>query len=192
MATMNDCKKTQPLLSEYVDGTLSGDDAWSVKLHLASCAVCSQVADEISATASLLRGLPRLDTSDAFEDALARRLANQVLQPRPMTLLDRFRDRFTLPQITVRRTAVLTTAGAVAAIVPFGIFFAVRNNLPSSPDIRQLPPPSRAIVSESTGSTGQQLLRQAWEEHTAEAEPLGDQSALLLASSNAASKEDGF
>ncbi len=71
MASMLDCKKIQGQLSEYVDGALTADAAWSVKLHLASCAVCTRAAEELSATVSLLRSLPRQETSDAPEAAKA-------------------------------------------------------------------------------------------------------------------------
>src|SRR6476646_6265157 len=86
MATMLDCKKVQPLLSEYVDGALPSDTAWDVKLHVASCAVCARVADELAATAKLLQSLPTLEPSANFEAALAKRLADKVLTPKRPSL----------------------------------------------------------------------------------------------------------
>src|SRR6476646_5558327 len=92
MATMLDCKKVQPLLSEYVDGVLPPDTGWDVKLHVASCAVCARVADELTATAKLLQSLPALEPSANFEAALAKRLADQVLTPARPTLGQRLTD----------------------------------------------------------------------------------------------------
>src|SRR3712207_8600803 len=51
-----------PRLSEYVDGALPADRAWAVRMHLASCAVCARVAEELGTTARLLRELPRQET----------------------------------------------------------------------------------------------------------------------------------
>src|SRR6187455_1334329 len=92
MATMLDCKKIQPLLSEYVDGALSDAMAWNVKMHVSSCAVCAQVADELRATANLLSALPALEPSANFEAMLAKRLANQVLTPHRPTFAERLRS----------------------------------------------------------------------------------------------------
>src|SRR5579859_7623314 len=86
MATMKDCKSVQPLLSEYVDGELSEEVTWSVKLHLASCAVCSRIADDFCATARLVSSLPEPSgPSEGFEAMLARRIADQMLAPKPLT-----------------------------------------------------------------------------------------------------------
>jgi anti-sigma factor RsiW len=92
MATMLDCKKIQPLLSEYVDGTLPDQSAWDVKMHVSSCAVCAQVAQELSATVNLLSSLPTLEPSANFEAMLAKRLADQVLTPRKPTVTERLRS----------------------------------------------------------------------------------------------------
>ena len=167
MASIIDCKKIQPLLSEYVDGTLVDDRAWSVKLHLASCAVCARAAEELSATVSLLRSLPREETSDAFAEALARRLADQVLQPRRPGFGERVREWWSLPRVR----PALAAAGALAALAPAALFFSARQ--PAAP-VAEPPVVARADQ--------QQFLDEVLEEHAsyASGEPLGDPTAAVL------------
>lgn len=43
-----ECWNCQALLSELIDGTLAGDERASVEEHLARCAACAQVHDELS------------------------------------------------------------------------------------------------------------------------------------------------
>ena len=122
MATILDCKAVQPQISEYIDGAMdNADAAWAIKLHLSSCAVCTQVAEDLTQTTRLLQALPGLDTSANFEAALARRLADQVLQPRRPSILDGVREWWSgLPSY---RTA-FASAAALAAVVPAGLVLA--------------------------------------------------------------------
>ena len=173
MASIIDCKKIQPLLSEYVDGTLAGDSAWGVKLHLSSCAVCARAAEELSATVSLLRSLPREETSDAFSEALARRLADQVLKPARPDLGERVREWWSLPRVR----PALAAAGALAALAPAALFFTTRQ--PVAPVAE---PPAVASAGDQ-----QQFLDEVLEEHAsyASGEPLGDPTAAVLLVSSA-------
>ncbi len=175
MASIIDCKKVQPLLSEYVDGTLAGDNAWGVKLHLASCAVCTRAAEELSATVSLLRSLPRQETSDAFSEALTRRLADQVLQPRRPGLQEQLREWWSLPRVR----PALAAAGALAALAPAALFVSTRQ-------------PATPVESPAVARAEQeQFLDEVLEEHAsyASGEPLGDPAAAVLLVSSPGGEE---
>lgn len=186
MATMLDCKKIQPLLSEYVDGALPGDSAWEIKLHLSSCAVCSRVADELSATTKMLSSLPRLDTSAGFEKALARRLAEQALQPRPAGWKDILRGWWETPR--VRRPSLATAAGLAALVPVVAILTYNARNAPqtvspaaiSVTSSQQMQPGQMAIVTPAVAT-----LEQFADEHAAyeSSEPLSDSAGLLVATS---------
>lgn len=183
MASIIDCKKIQPLLSEYVDDALPSGGAWDIKLHLASCAVCARAAEELGATVSLLKEMPRQETSASFEAALARRLADQVLQPRRAPLSQRLRDWWTRPR--VRSTIAL--AGALAALVPVAV--VLRSQM--------TPVPGTGETARTTETVEQQFLNEVIEEHAsfASAQPLGDRTAVILATSpgmSAKATEEAF
>ncbi len=178
---MLDCKKIQANLGEYVDGALASEEAWRVKLHLASCAVCDQAARELSGTVALLQALPRQDTPAGFEQALARRLADVALQPRRSSLAERIRDWWTLPRRA--RPAMLATVGALAALVPAAllVFSSVNHGGVVPPAaVSGGPAPSLARAT----ARGADFVQQCLDEHStyAAADPLGDQTAVILAS----------
>jgi anti-sigma factor RsiW len=121
MATIRDCAKIQPLLSEYVDDTLTEQVAWDVKMHVTSCAVCAKIADDFAATSRLLGELPSMELSANFEAMLTKRLADESLRPRSLTPWNRIAIAFSeMWQNTTRRT-VMATGVAVAMIVPLAV-----------------------------------------------------------------------
>ncbi len=172
MATILDCKTVQPQISEYIDGAMvNADAAWAIKLHLSSCAVCTQVAEDLTQTTRLLQALPTLDTSANFEAALARRLADQVLQPRRPSLLDGVREWWS--GLPTYRTA-FASAAALAAVLPVGFVLAYHAgavNRPASP----ASPSVRSAASDPS-------LDELFNEHMsyASSEPLADSSAGML------------
>ena len=172
MASMLDCKKIQGRLSEYVDSALDRETAWSIKLHLASCGVCSLVESELQATTSLLRSLPDVGPSANFDAKLAMRLADQVLQPRRASLLDRVRDWWY--DAPYARPAV-TSGLALAAVLPAAFLFLSGHNTAPSANLR----PQSARITTASAATGDGTLEQVWAEH-ASSDPLGDNSGMLL------------
>jgi anti-sigma factor RsiW len=178
MATILDCRKVQPLLSEYVDGTLQADTAWEVKLHVASCAVCARVADELAATATLLQSLPALEPSKDFAAALARRLADQVLTPKRPSSLRRLTETLVGWWSRPVLRPALASGAALAALVPAALFLTYR----AAGGIQPAARPSPAAPTASEGGVVEQL----WKEHAAyaSAEPLGDPAGLLSTASS--------
>jgi anti-sigma factor RsiW len=168
MATMLDCKKIQPQISEFIDGALDGDSAWAIKLHLASCSVCTLVADDLTRTIEVLRSLPDPAISAGFEAALARRLADQVLQPRRPSLLQRVGEWWAQPQL---RPAFASVA-ALAAIIPASFFIASRSVGPKA-----------GQAGSHTAAATDPSLDQMWNEHLsyASSEPLADSAGMLQA-----------
>lgn len=178
---MLDCKKIQANLGEYVDGALPSDEAWRVKMHLSSCAVCDQAARELSGTVALLQSLPRQDTPAGFEQALARRLADVALQPRRSSLSERIGNWWTLPRRV--RPATLATAGALAALAPAAILvFSSANHGGATSPVHSPGARTPSLVRASTASSD--FVQQCLDEHStyAAADPLGDQTAVILAS----------
>jgi hypothetical protein len=172
MATMLDCKKVQPLLSEYVDGTLAPNTAWDVKLHVASCAVCARIADELAATATLLQSLPTLEPSANFEAALAKRLADKVLTPKRPSLGQRIADALGGWWSRPALRPALASGVALAALLPAAFFFVHQGH---GRGAVATPSSNAPVAADAT------TVDQLWREHTAyaSAEPLGDPAGLL-------------
>lgn len=175
MTSMLDCKKIQPRLSEYVDGALDRETAWNFKLHLSSCGVCSQIETEFRATTNLLRSLPDRGPSMDFEAKLAKRLADQVLQPRHPSLVSRMRDWWY--DAPYARPAV-TSGLALAAVLPVAFLAFGGDHSGVVKTATALPAPTTRVITASAGNS-ESALEQIWAEH-ASSDPLGDNSGLLL------------
>lgn len=166
MASILDCKKIQAVLSEYIDGTLTPTEAQAAKQHLASCAVCAKIVEELTQTSRLLAFLPRNEPSDRFQAQLAARLANQRLRPRPTTPAERLSAWWIRPLV---RPAVASGL-AVAALVPVA-FFLLRPGDTEYPE---------TTTSVAEGGTLDQVMQDHLSATTSEA--FGNSSGLLLAS----------
>jgi anti-sigma factor RsiW len=183
MATMLDCKKIQPLLSEYVDGTLTDQTAWDVKMHVTTCAVCSRVAEELNATANLLRSVPKLEPSANFEAMLAQRLADQVLTPRRQTFVQRIVSGIAAWQEGQSRPILrpaFATGVVFAALIPVALMIN-RSETGVQQAASPTPAPQRVLKASAGDSVP---MEQLWRDHLSysSTEPLGDGAGLLTAS----------
>jgi len=184
MATMLDCKKIQPLLSEYIDGALPDEAAWSVKMHVSSCAVCAEVADELRATANLLSSLPSLEPSANFEAMLAKRLANQVLTPHKPTFTERLRGSLSGWWSRPLMGPAVATGVALAVLLPVAIIMNRPNNPVPATAVVMTPSPTPGQVQKP--SSDNTAMDQLWRDHLryASTEPLGDSAGLLTAANS--------
>lgn len=185
MATMNDCKTFQPLLAEYVDGELADKKAWEVKLHLASCAVCTRIADDFRATARLVSSLPEPSgPSLNFEAMLAARIADQCLKPVPASPWSRFQAWWggVVPAMPARAFAPTLATVALAAVIALPMTYVatrtktqtkVRTDVPTTTGV-----PSKANLVESDSE-----MSELYNDHVAfaAAQPLGDPATALSA-----------
>jgi hypothetical protein len=180
MASMLDCKNVQPRLSEYIDGAVSGDEAWNIKLHVSSCAVCERVAEELSTTANLLRALPTLEPSAGFEAALAQRLADRALQPKRPSVWARLGEWWSVPRVR----PAFTTSVALAAVAPL-VLMVTRNV--STPVATSTGIARSAATPSPQPPAGDSTLDELWREHTtyAASEPLADPVGMFQARSAA-------
>ncbi|GAB4453483.1 MAG: hypothetical protein OHK0029_06410 [Armatimonadaceae bacterium] len=192
MATIRDCKKIQPLLSEFVDGTLSERDDWEVKMHVASCAVCAQIAEDFSATSRLLSSLPQPVLSSNFEAALAKRLADESLRPLPVSPWQRVVRRVQEAWHRPGLRASMTTGLALAALAP--ALFVLAPRLMSSGSEGNSRPVAIATPSQNVGTSSgavrgttsgaeSEILDEVLSEHVsyASSEPFSNPSGLIPA-----------
>lgn len=75
---MMECKAAQELLSEYLDGELSGEERIRMDEHLRSCSHCTGELTELQAIVSLCRSLPEAEPPAVFREQLYRRLAAEI------------------------------------------------------------------------------------------------------------------
>ena len=112
-----ECQKTQNLLSDYMENTLSGREAWSVEKHLTLCQPCATSLRELQATVSLLQAAPRLDTSHDFMARLHAQLDN--VEPEAQSPLARFagwRDRMADFGVALRNPRVPAIGFSLSAV----------------------------------------------------------------------------
>lgn len=103
------CSKVRTLLAEYVDQTLGIRLEECVREHLNACCECADLAKGMRHTVSLLRAMPRLETSPDFAHNLRRHLPVAVAlshrQPAHAGLLARLADR--IPRSPGRRLGLV-------------------------------------------------------------------------------------
>jgi hypothetical protein len=117
-----DCSNLQPLLSEYIDNTLSARQVWEVEKHLAYCADCTEQLRQLQSTVQILHTAPRYDTGKDFMASLHARLDG--LEPKPtrgFSVLDGLRDWLAGLGATLQqhRLPALSVGLAVIALVLF-------------------------------------------------------------------------
>jgi anti-sigma factor RsiW len=77
-----DCRKIEPMLSEYLNNSLSARETLAVDRHLSECKACARFLNEMRQTVSLLAYAPRREVSEDFMANLQARLA-QTPPPTP-------------------------------------------------------------------------------------------------------------
>ena len=184
MTSIRDCKKIQPLLSEYVDGALTAETDWEVKLHVASCAVCAQAAQELTATRNLLRALPAREPSANFEAMLAKRLADTALQPRRESWRASASEWMSGLWKTPSLRPAFAVGAAALALMPFAMI-ALRAT--TRPDIATVTTgtPTPIVKASPANGANDTALEQVWREHSAYAssELLSDPASLVSTNS---------
>ena len=173
------CAAYRPLLSEFIDGALGADSAWTVQKHLSLCPACAQFARDLQATALLLGALPARSLSTGFDAALQARIAHATAAraTRPGSAWRRYFARLRastlIPMPFGSRRAlagVLGTAAACALVA--GAFFTT----PLTVGTVTAPSPVHERVSDSA------LVKACLNQHhsTAVGEPLADPAASML------------
>src|SRR5258708_2937961 len=101
------CKKFEPLLSEYIDNSLSARNTWEVDRHLADCNSCSRALNELRRTVDIVADSAQFAVSPDFMAGLQSRLAGLEPAPERRAWISWVRELF--------RPRVLPAWGAAAA-----------------------------------------------------------------------------
>jgi anti-sigma factor RsiW len=163
---LKECSKINPLLSEYVGDALAPEKQWQVKEHLDSCAVCTKIVADFSATRELLQTLPERAPSADFEKNLAARLADISLSQPKLSWHERLQQFF-----ATQKRPVFATSIAFAAIIPLILVVSTKRATVIGPT------PSAVVATAESETTLTEIL----DEHDAHqtAQSLEDSSVAL-------------
>ena len=64
---MVNCKRVQDVLSDYIEGSLYGEDLHQIEDHVQSCPTCRILYERIHGTIRLLGSLTEISTTDSFD-----------------------------------------------------------------------------------------------------------------------------
>lgn len=137
-------------LSEYLDGDLSTAERETCEQHLAGCAECARMLEELKAVAAAARALPAVPPPAGLWDAIEEKLETPVLAMRPRAeIRDRLARRWTFSGaqlLGVAACLVAVTAGAVWLAIHGG-----RTGTPGAGTSGPVAAASRPSVPPATG-----------------------------------------
>jgi anti-sigma factor RsiW len=163
------CRKIEPMLSEYMNNNLSARETLTVDRHLSECNACARLLNEMRQTVSLLASAPRREVSEDFMANLQARLA-QTPAPTPRRV---WRDNLR----AIFRPRALPAWGMAAAACALLVFMLIPRHV--------MTPTSAPTV---TAVQSADLIAQtAKNQHVAltASSPLDDLAAANLAASSA-------
>lgn len=171
--THNDavCNALQPLLSDYVDGTLSARHTFEVERHMAACSSCARQVRQLEATVNLLHGSERHDTADDFMARLHARLDDVEPEPAHRASLQWLRSVLEGVRGALRTRSVPALGMAAAGLI--GVLLLTR----------PLQAPTVAPLLPSRAAAPSPHVRRALDQQVAATagDPLGDVAAENLA-----------
>jgi hypothetical protein len=172
------CAAVLPLLSEFIDGVLPSESAWSVQKHITLCPDCARSARDLQRTASLLAALPPRPLSQGFDTALSARIAaaSAARAEANRSPVRRLIARLSASRLFFPVGGIRPVTGAITALAACAVFFAAfALNQPLTPSIVKTPAP---IVSSGDSALVAACLTQ--HHATVANEPLSDPSAQIL------------
>jgi len=102
-------------LSEYIDGDLSPDERAEVEAHLATCAACREIVEDLRTIASTAARLPGALPDRELWNGVALRIAERAARAGVPQARRRF--SFTLPQIAAAGIALMLTSGGLVYLL---------------------------------------------------------------------------
>ena len=166
MGNTNDHQAWSDRLSEYVDGELAAADREQMDAHLARCAECGAVAEELRAVARRARSLEDRSPASDLWPAIAVRLGA------PTSRWTR-RVSFTLPQLAAAALALMVLSGGMVWMARLG---GDRTDFPAV----DAAPDGRAIPAAFAGATYDQAIEDLQERLNAGRDRLDPQTIEVL------------
>lgn len=76
------CQELEPVLCDYVDGTLRADQRAAVEVHLSGCAECAELARDSAAVVAFLERVPEVEPPPALVTRILNQTPLQVEAPK--------------------------------------------------------------------------------------------------------------
>lgn len=128
-----ECWNCQALLSELIDGALVGDERTNVEAHLAQCAACARVRDELSVIVLAARDCHAYPLTPPDERRIWMRIRNQMIaeqqqrenvpaaRPTPsrtgwLAQVLNKKWQLSLPQLSAAMAAIIVVVSLVTAL----------------------------------------------------------------------------
>jgi anti-sigma factor RsiW len=162
------CQNAKPLISEYIDNSLSARDTWELDKHFAECNPCALQLNEMRETVNVLAAAPRFEVPNDFMAKLQGRISALEPETPRQTWITNLREFFRPGFVRPAWGAALGTA-ALALIILFP-----RPSVTTAPQGVIAPPMDHNLVS----VTRTQNISMA------ASDPLGDTAAASMAGSN--------
>ena len=153
------CKRTQGLLSSYVDHALTGSDMRAVREHLLACVECNAEHDSLEQTRRLVAVL---GTKPAPPE-LALRIRSAISRERAEQQRRSWTGWLVRVEDGLRSFMLPATAGLVSAIVFFGLLIgfwaipAISNDVPI-PSMSYAPPQLTAMPADSVDGVNEPIM----------------------------------
>jgi anti-sigma factor RsiW len=163
------CQNAKPLISEYIDNSLSARDTWELDKHFAECNPCARQLNEMRETVNVLAVAPRFEVSDDFMAKLQGRLSALEPETPRQTWLTNLREFFRPGLIRPAWGAALGTA-ALAAIMLF-----------PRPSVTK---DGNGVIIAPTMDHNMVTVTRTQNISMAASDPLGDTAAASMAGSN--------
>ncbi len=128
---MISCDRFTSLISDYLDGFLSGENKKAFEEHLLSCKACRATFQRVKLVQKHLHELPEIHTSSTFDVVLRSRIRRELER-------ESFFERFLL-KLTGSRTPAYGLALASLALISFlafNLFFQTQPNQQASTPAR--------------------------------------------------------
>lgn len=109
------CRTAQRHLVILLDGELAAEPASRLKEHLAACASCVLVEQELRRTGELIQTAPGLTPTPGFADRVLRRLAQETPEAREARAASLW-SRAWVPRVAIPATTVLAAALVFLAV----------------------------------------------------------------------------
>jgi hypothetical protein len=113
---MGDCKRVQDILSDYLEGSLSGERHRRIEGHIHLCPTCRNLYEGIKGTVRLLGSLPAITPSDVFEQHLKEKIRAERYR-------EHHRIRLHIPSLPLLRPWPVFTLSLAVVIIGLGFIF---------------------------------------------------------------------
>jgi anti-sigma factor RsiW len=137
-------------LSEYLDGELTDTERSAVDAHLAVCAACREVLEDLQTIVEAAQGLPGMPPDQELWDGVSNRIGGARVARFAARAKRRF--SFTLPQVAAASIALMLTSGGLVYLLRPEPPAVTATSSPGVPDVANLVMPVALVDPSYNGA----------------------------------------